>query len=126
MTIRPPVPEDADRLFAGLETTPERLRRFVEEVSSFYQRAWRPLEVGRRDRSRVPELDEGLREVEAALESLARAALVTEGPEEAKVQLVLALTDVNVWKSLRDHGVSEDAAPMILSALLKCLLVESK
>src|SRR6266508_4012518 len=36
--VSPPRPEDAERLYKGLNTTRERLRRFVEEVSEFYGR----------------------------------------------------------------------------------------
>jgi AcrR family transcriptional regulator len=120
--VSPPRPEDAGQLFAGLVTTAERLQRFVDEVSGFYGRAWMPLEGARQDRSRVPELDEDLKSVEAGLEALAREALAPEGAEEPTVQLMLAVTDFGVWKSLRDHGVPEDAAPKILTSLLQCAL----
>ncbi len=124
--IPPPRAEDADRLFRGLETTSARLRCFVDQLCRFYQRAWRPLEGARQDRSRVPELDESLSQVEAGLEALGRAALAPEAPAESRVQLLLALTDFGVWKSLRDHGVSEENAPQIVVALLDCVLVDGK
>jgi AcrR family transcriptional regulator len=126
MAVSPPRPEDAERLFAGLGTTRERLQRFVEEVSAFYRRAWRALESAREERSRVPELDEDLRWVDAGLEALAREALALERAEEPKVQLLLALTDFGVWKSLRDHGVPEDGAVSILATLLQCVVVDPK
>jgi AcrR family transcriptional regulator len=116
----PPRPEDADRLFAGLTTTGERLQRYIEEVSEFYGRAWMPLYGGRQDRDRVRELDEHLRWVESGLEALAREALALEEAEEAKVQLILALTDFGVWKSLRDHGITDAAAVKVLASLVEC------
>ncbi len=118
--VRPPRPEDAERLFAGLGTTQERLRRFVEEVSEFYGRAWLPLDGARNDRDRVPELDQHLRWCEAGLEALAREALALEKEDEPTVQLLLALTDFGVWKSLRDHGVPEATAPKIIDSLVEC------
>src|SRR6266581_3735137 len=120
MAVSPPRPEDAGRLYAGLDTTLERMQRFVEEVSEFYGRAQVPLDSARQERSRVPELDEDLRWVEAGLEALAREALVVEGLAEPKVELALALTDFGVWKSLRDHGIPEDVAPRVLAALVQC------
>jgi AcrR family transcriptional regulator len=123
--VSPPRPEDAERLFAGLETTPERLRQFVEAVADFYGRAWLPLDGARKDRERVAELDEELRWVEAGLEALAREALALEEAEESKVQLVLALTDFGVWKSLRDHGFPPDVAARIMASLLDCALGRS-
>jgi AcrR family transcriptional regulator len=126
MAVSPPRPEDADRVYAGLQTTRERLQRFVEEVSEFYGRAWVPLDSARQERSRVPELDEDVRWVEAGLEALAREALALEGTAEPEVQLTLALTDFAVWKSLRDHGVPEDVAPKILAALLQCVVLDGK
>jgi len=120
--VRPPQPEDADRLFKGLNTTPQRLRRFVDEVCDFYVRAFHPLHGSRQERDRVPELDDAMRQVEAALEALAREALALERPTERQVQLVVALTDFDVWRSLRGHGVSQEEAPQILTRLVECAL----
>jgi AcrR family transcriptional regulator len=120
MAVSPPRPEDAERLFAGLGTTSERLDKFVEEVSAFYGRAWLPLQSARRERSRVPELDEDMRWIEAGLEALAREALTLEGAGEDRVQVLLAVTDFGVWQSLRDHGIAADAAPKMLLDLVRC------
>lgn len=124
MAVAPPRPDDAVRLFAAFATTQDRLRRFVEEVSEFYGRAWLPLQNARQERSRVPELDEYLRRIEDGLEALAREALALEGAEESRVQLLLALTDFGVWQSLRDHGIAADGASKILVDLIGCVLVD--
>jgi AcrR family transcriptional regulator len=116
--LGPPRPRDADRLFAGLDTTTERLDRLVEELSDFYGRAQLAIESARQDRSRVPELDKDLRMGEAALAALAREALALDGHHESRLNLVLALTDFSVWKSLRDHGVPLAEIPKILATLL--------
>jgi len=122
MAVSPPRPEDAERLFAGLGTTRERLERFAEEVSAFYGRAWLPLQNARQERSRVPELDEEMRGIEAGLEALAREALALEGAGEPRVQVLLALTDFGVWQSLREHGIAADAVPKMLLDLVRCAL----
>jgi AcrR family transcriptional regulator len=124
MALSPPRPEDGQELFAGLDTTRDRLRRFVEEVSEFYQRAWSALQGARDERSRVPELDESLRWVAAGLEELARQALALEEPDESRLQLTLALTDFGVWKSLRDHGVPEQMTAKVLAGLLDCVVID--
>jgi hypothetical protein len=58
-----------------------------------------------------------LRGVEAGIEDLARQAL---GSGPSNLHLVLALIDFAVWKSLRDHGISEAGAPELMGALLEC------
>jgi AcrR family transcriptional regulator len=98
--IRPPLPEDAPAVFAGLGSRQQRLERLVAELDAFYDRAAGWLGVAARDRDRVPELDAFLRQVEAGVEALVREALGA-GSEEAAVRLVTALTDVSVWRSLR-------------------------
>jgi AcrR family transcriptional regulator len=120
--FNPPRPEDADRLFAGLSTTRDRLRQFVEAVSDFYGQARLPLDGARNDRGRVAELNESLCWVEAGIEALAREALALEEAEEPKIQLVLALTDFGVWQSLRDHGFSEAEALKIMASLVECAI----
>jgi AcrR family transcriptional regulator len=120
--VSPPRPEDAERLFEGLGTTHERLEKFVEEVSAFYGRAWLPLQNARHDRSRVPELDDEMRWIEAGLGALAREALRLEEAGEPRVQVLLALTDFRIWESLRDHGIAADAAPKMLLDLVRCVL----
>jgi len=120
MAVSPPRAEDSERLFAGLGTTSERLDKFVEEVSAFYARAWLPLQSARRERSRVPELDEDMRWIEAGLEALAREALALEEDAEPRVQVLLALTDFGVWQSLRARGIAADAAPKMLLDLVRC------
>jgi hypothetical protein len=90
----------------------------VEELSDFYGRALPAIESARQDRSRVPELDKDLRLGEAALAALAREALALDGHDESRLNLVLALTDFSVWKSLRDHGVPLAEIPKILARLL--------
>lgn len=123
LAVAPPRPEDAERLFGGLDTTPKRLLRFVEEISGFYARAWFALESARQERNRVPELDEDLRWVEEGLTALARQALAMEGAKRSQVQLLLALTDFGVWKSLRDHDIPEAVAPELLYSLLEGALL---
>src|SRR6266542_1018081 len=98
MALEPPRPEDGEELFGGLDTTRDRLRRFVEEVSEFYQRAWSALQGARDERSRVPELEAGLIGLFEGqrLAGQLLQALALEEPDESRLQLTLALTDFGV------------------------------
>jgi AcrR family transcriptional regulator len=98
--IRPPVPEAAPAVFAGLAGRTPRLERLVAELDAFYDRAAVRLGIAARDRDRVPELDAFLRQVEAGVEALVREALGPGSPEAA-IRLVKALSDVSVWLSLK-------------------------
>lgn len=98
--IQPPQPENAPTVFAGLGTRQQRLERLVAELDAFYDRGAVNLGVAARDRDRVPELDAGLRQVEAGVEALVREALGA-GSSEAEIRLMTALADVSVWRSLK-------------------------
>jgi AcrR family transcriptional regulator len=119
--IRPPMPADAPRLFAGLGTRRERTERLVAEVDAFYERGARPLTVAARDRDRVPELDASLRYVEAGIEALVREAVGADSPEST-IRLVIALTDFPVWQSLKRLGDPPTAFVRMMVRLLTCAI----
>ena len=98
--IRPPTPENAPEVFAGLDTRQERLERLVAELDAFYDRGAVWLGHAARDRDRVPELDAFLRHVDAGVGALVREA-VGPGSQEATIRLVTALADVSVWQRLK-------------------------
>jgi AcrR family transcriptional regulator len=119
--IRPPMPEDAPAVFAGLADGKPRLERLVAELDAFYGRAAVWLGIGARDRDRVPELEEFLRQVEAGVEALVREAMGAGSPEAA-IRLVTALADVSVWLSLKRLNAPPAEFRRTMVRLLDCAI----
>ena len=120
-TIRPPMPEHAPGLFAGLGTRRERLERLVAEVDAFYERGARFIAAAERDRDRVPELDASCRRREAGIEALVREALGPDAPKST-TRLALALVAFSVWMSLRRLGAPPAEFRRTMLRLLACAI----
>ena len=118
--MRPPVPGDGAALFAGMATREERLTRLVETVDAFYRRGEFRLVKAGQDRERVAGLNYFLTQVEAGVESLVRDSLGEESSEH-EISLVLALTDLKVWLSLKRFLPNTDPRKLML-ALIACAL----
>jgi AcrR family transcriptional regulator len=118
---QPPQPDAAPALFAGLVTRQQRMERLVTELDAYYRRGAAGLEVAGRDRDRVPELDDGLRHVEAGVEALVRQALGGDAPEAA-IRLVTALAEVSVWRSLARLDAPPAELRRIWARLLDCAI----
>jgi AcrR family transcriptional regulator len=119
--IRPPMPEGAPAVFAGLAGGKPRLERLVAELDAFYGRAVVWLGHAARDRDRVPELDAFLRRVEAGVAALVREAMGA-GTSEAAIRLVTALTDVSVWQSLKRLDAPPAEFRRTMVRLLDCAI----
>jgi AcrR family transcriptional regulator len=117
--IQPPLPEDAPTVFVGIAKGKPRLERLVAELDSFYERAAVRLGIAARDRDRIPELDEFLRQVDASVDALVREA-VGAGSSETVVRLVTALADVSVWQSLKRLDAPPAEFRRTLAGLLEC------
>lgn len=115
--VQPPRPGDAGEIFAGLQTRRERLERLVAELAAFYERGARSLAVAQQDRERVPELDAGLREVEAGIAALVGAA-AGDGASEDGLRVARALTELPAWAALKRHGVPPEAVVRLLECAL--------
>jgi AcrR family transcriptional regulator len=119
--IQPPVPENAPAVFAGLAERRPRLERLVAELDAFYDRAAVRLGIAARDRDRVPELDEFLRQVEAGVEALVREAIGAES-SEAVIRLMTALADVSVWLSVKRLDAPPAEFRRTMVGLLDCAI----
>jgi AcrR family transcriptional regulator len=119
--IRPPMPEDAPGLFAGLGTRRERLERLVAELDAFYERGARFIAAAERDRDRVPELAAFARQGEAGVEALVSAAIGADLPESA-TRLAVAVASFPVWMSLK--RLDEPAAELrrLMVRMLTCAI----
>jgi AcrR family transcriptional regulator len=119
--IKPPVPEDAPAVFAGLDTRQERLERLVTELDAFYARAAVWLGHAARDRDRVPGLNAFLQHIDAGVEALVREA-VGPGSEDSVIRLVAALADISVWRSLKRLDTPPAEFRHTLVRLLDCAI----
>ncbi len=117
--MQPPLPENAQSVFAGLGTRQQRLERLVAELDAFYDRGAVWLGIAARDRDRVPELDGFLRQVDVGVEALVREA-IGAGSSEAVIRLMTALADVSVWLSLKRLDVAPAEFRRTLVGLLDC------
>lgn len=114
--MRPPVPQEAPAVFEGVVGRQARLRHLLETLDAFYRRgAFRLVKAGD-DRRRVPELDFFLTMVAAGVEALVREAMGKDAPQH-DVALVLALTDLRVWLSLRQFLPDDDIQARMLSLI---------
>ena len=109
-SLRLPPPERAPDVFADATSDQERIRRLVETSFGVYERGADGIAVGRRERAEIPALGEAMGQLDASLEALVREALRPRGPDRSSVASVRALTDVEVWRALRDGGATPEAA----------------
>lgn len=109
-SLRIPPPERAGEVFAGASSEEERLHRLIATLFDVYEREADTLDRGRQDRARVPVIAEGFEQVEASLDALVAEALRPVDPDAETIASVRALTDLEVWRALRDAGASPGAS----------------
>jgi hypothetical protein len=64
-------------------------------------------------------VDEGLEQLDATLDALAAEALRPRRPDPFSIASVRALTDVTMWRTLRDQGASPAASVQQASAAVE-------
>jgi len=106
---RPPTPE----LFAAAQSLEERVQLLVRELFASYQRAAPWIEVGRREKSRIPALAAGVAQFDSTVQAVVRATLGPLAGHDRIVRAVVALSDFGVWQSLTNGAHStQDAAAL--------------
>jgi AcrR family transcriptional regulator len=105
-----PPPERAAEIFDGAASEAERVRRLVDTIFGAYERQGTGVEVGRRERSQVPVVDEALAQLDVALDALVAEALRSRRPDASSIASVRALTDVTTWRALWNQGDSPAAS----------------
>ena len=118
--MRPPVPDAAPAVFAGLETTTERMERLIKEIDAFYERGALRLALASRDRELVPELDQFLGAVEAGVEAMVREALKEARLSPRALEVARALMSFPVWAALNRLGLPAAERARLRTDLLKC------
>jgi AcrR family transcriptional regulator/DNA-binding transcriptional ArsR family regulator len=118
-SLRLPPPERAAEIFAGAGSEQERVQRLVDTIFGAYEREGPGLEGARRERAQLPVVDEGLEQLDVSLDALVAEALRPRRPDPSSIAAVRALTDLTVWRALRDQGASPDASVQQASAAVE-------
>ena len=106
-SVRLPPADRASEVFAGSASEHDRIHRLVETLFGAYERGGKGIAVARRERTHVAAADETLVQLDVTFDALVAEAL---GPRRADVTSLRALTDLEVWRTLRDQGATPDAA----------------
>jgi AcrR family transcriptional regulator len=109
-SLRLPPPDRAPEVFAGTSTEQQRIRRLVETFFGVYERGAEGLTVGRREQAEVPAAAESMVQLEASLDALVTEALRPRRVDSSSVASLRAITDLEVWRTLRDQGATPKAA----------------
>jgi AcrR family transcriptional regulator len=109
-SLQLPPTDRVTEVFAGASSENERIRRLVETFFGAYERGAGGITVGRRERKDVPVVDESMAELDNTLDTLVVEALRPRRPDGSSVASLRALTDLEVWRTLREQGATPDAA----------------
>jgi AcrR family transcriptional regulator/DNA-binding MarR family transcriptional regulator len=109
-SLQLPPADRAPEVFAGASSENERIRRLVETSFGVYERGAEGIALGRRERKEVAAADESMTELDSSLDALVAEALRPLSPDPSSVASVRALTDLEVWRTLRDQGATRRAA----------------
>jgi AcrR family transcriptional regulator len=109
-SLQVPPTDRAPEVFAGASSEHDRIHRLVETFFGVYERGGDGIAAGRRERKNVPAADESLAELDKTLDALVVEALRPLRPDSSSVASLRALTDLEVWRTLRDQGATPEAA----------------
>ncbi len=113
--LQPLSPEAATDLFRGRPDPAKRLEWIIRGTCECYARDGGWLNAARREGDLIPALTEVVQTQQESLRWLVQAALEGTGAAERYVQVLAALIDFPLWKSLLDEGLSaSDATEQIL------------
>jgi AcrR family transcriptional regulator len=105
-----PPADRAGDVFAGVSSPDERIHRLVETLFGAYERGADGIAAARRERNDVPALDESMQELDHSFDALVVEALRPRHADSSSVASLRALTDLEVWRTLRDRGTAAGAA----------------
>jgi hypothetical protein len=109
-SLRLPPADRVSEVFTGASSEHDRIHRLVETFFGAYERGAAGIAVARRERRHVAAVDESMTELENTLDALVVEALRPERPDSSSVTSLRALTDLEVWRALRDQGAAPAAA----------------
>ena len=108
-SLKLPPADLAPEVFAGASSENERVRRMVETLFGAYERGGDGIAAARRERNDVPAVAELMTELDNSFDALVAEVLRPLRPDNSSVAALRALTDVEVWRTLRD-GATPGAA----------------
>jgi AcrR family transcriptional regulator len=114
-----PPRDRAPEVFTGASSENERIHRLVETFFGAYERGADGLTVGRRERNEVAAADESMEELENTFDALVLEALRPLRPDPSSVASLRALTDLEVWRTLRHEGATPEVAVDRASATIE-------
>jgi len=109
-SLQLPPAERGPEVFAGASSENERIHRLVDTFFGVYERSADAIMAGRRERKDVPVAEESMREIDYTFDALVAEALRPLDPPTSSVESLRALTDLEVWRTLRDQGATPDGA----------------
>jgi AcrR family transcriptional regulator len=109
---RPPT----EAIFAGARSPRARIRRLTQELFACYGR-FPGLEGARAERAKLPALDQELAKFDQQLAALVRHAMAPAG--ERVQRMARALTDVAVYRTLTEQGLTTTEAAAQIAILLE-------
>jgi len=109
-SLQLPPADRGPEVFAGASSENERIHRLVDTFFGVYERSADAIMAGRRERKDVPVAEESMREIDYTFDALVAEALRPLDPPTSSVESLRALTDVEVWRTLRDQGATPDGA----------------
>ena len=108
-SLRLPPADLAPEVFTGVSSENERVRRMVETLFGVYERGGKGIATARRERNDVPAVGEMMTELDNSFDALVAEAVRPLHADASSVAALRALTDVEVWRTLR-NGATADAA----------------
>lgn len=110
VVLQPLTSDSIAALFQGRTEPLERLELIIQGTCDCYERDGDWLQAARREGDLIPTLSEIVREQQKSLRTLVQVALEGTGVNERNVQVLAALLDFPLWKSLRDMGLTPTEA----------------
>ena len=108
--LQPLTPDSIAAMFQGRTQPLQRLEWIIRGTCDCYERDGGWLQAARREGDLIPTLSAIVQEQQKSLRTLVRAALNGTGVNERNVQVLAALMDFPLWKSLRDMGLTSTEA----------------
>jgi len=118
-SLRMPPPDRAAEIYAGASSEHERVRRLVTTLFGVYERGADGIAAGRREQADLRVVRDSMEQVEASFDALVTEALRPRPPANLAVTSLRALTDLEIWRGLRDRGATPEAAVEQTSATVE-------